>query len=62
MLEMTGKKRVSTNEKQTNGKKRNRYAIIAVELFGFRSPDFRNFTEAIFSMWQVGVLRCLEVS
>eukprot|EP00802_Teleaulax_amphioxeia_P006006 Tamp_06010.p1 GENE.Tamp_06010~~Tamp_06010.p1 ORF type:complete len:718 (-),score=178.14 Tamp_06010:564-2717(-) len=29
------------------------YSIIAVELFGFRSPDFRNFHEAIFSMWQV---------
>ena len=30
-----------------------RYAILAVELFGYRSPDFRNFHESIFSMWQV---------
>ena len=31
------------------------YAILAVELFGFRSPDFLNFTAAIFSMYQVAV-------
>jgi len=31
------------------------YAILAVELFGFRSPNFLNFTEAIFSMYQVAV-------
>lgn len=29
------------------------YSILAVELFGKRSPDFRNFHEAIFSMYQV---------
>ena len=32
------------------------YAILAVELYGLRSPDFRNFHEAIFSMYQVGFL------
>lgn len=31
------------------------YAILAVELYGLRSPDFRNFHEAIFSMYQVGL-------
>jgi len=29
------------------------YGILAVSLFGHRSPDFRNFHEAVFSMWQV---------